>query len=321
MGNQLFSTGVYATLIFTGTMLRAPDIALPCRQGTIEVVLDSGVGYAIAPFIVDAINYVLSFVTEARVDRVGSILKGPQRDSSTGEPRFPAAAPHPKRRRERYELLHPLRRTACGRRPVLHTVRIRKPILSLPLKRRTTRCTAAVCSVAVSNTPPAPATSGSGCRNLAIGAIVLLVVVGALGIVGAYYAYHSVKQKATAVLHGAGVVGNAVAHHDSHDRARNASVRIAQIAPPAHRALPTGIPPRLQPRRVAPAPLLKRRNVGRDRNCGPDRRLESYKQITGIETRASPCPTPRSIPPQGRARISRRPYQPNRADSGSPVSS
>jgi hypothetical protein len=77
LGNQLFTTGVYATLVFTGTMLRAPDIALPCRQGTIEVVLYTGVGYAIAPFIADAINYMLSFVTDVRIDPTGSLLKGP----------------------------------------------------------------------------------------------------------------------------------------------------------------------------------------------------------------------------------------------------
>jgi outer membrane protein OmpA-like peptidoglycan-associated protein len=68
----------------------------------------------------------------------------------------------------------------------------------------------------VANTPPAAgaAASGSGCRNLAIGAAVVLIVVAALGAVGAFYAYRSVKQKATAVLHGAGVVGNAIAHHN-----------------------------------------------------------------------------------------------------------
>jgi outer membrane protein OmpA-like peptidoglycan-associated protein len=69
--------------------------------------------------------------------------------------------------------------------------------------------------VTASNIPPAAAASGNGCRNLAIGAAVLLIVVVALGAVGAYYAYHSVKQKATAVLHGAGVVGGAIGHHDS----------------------------------------------------------------------------------------------------------
>jgi hypothetical protein len=98
LGNQLFSTGVYATLIFTGTMLRAPDIGFPCRQGTIEVVLDSGVGYAIAPFIVDAVNYVLSFVTDARVDRVGSILKGPHTGLFHGKTEVPGGCSSPKGR-------------------------------------------------------------------------------------------------------------------------------------------------------------------------------------------------------------------------------
>jgi hypothetical protein len=78
LGEGGFGTGVYATLIFTGTMLRAPDIGFACRQGTIEVVLASGVGYAIPQWAADAVNYVLSFVTDLRIDRVGSIVKGPQ---------------------------------------------------------------------------------------------------------------------------------------------------------------------------------------------------------------------------------------------------
>jgi hypothetical protein len=89
LGNQLFTTGVYATLVFTGTMLRAPDIALPCRQGTIEAVLYSGVGYAIAPFIVDAVNYVLSFFTDVRIDQAGSILKGPNTTLFHGKTEVP----------------------------------------------------------------------------------------------------------------------------------------------------------------------------------------------------------------------------------------
>jgi outer membrane protein OmpA-like peptidoglycan-associated protein len=69
--------------------------------------------------------------------------------------------------------------------------------------------------VAVANAPAAAAaTSGSGCRNLAIGAAVVLLIVAALGAVGAFYAYRSVKQKATAVLHSAGVISGAVGHHN-----------------------------------------------------------------------------------------------------------
>src|SRR5882757_6968818 len=69
--------------------------------------------------------------------------------------------------------------------------------------------------VAVANTPPAAAaTSGSGCRNLAIGAAAVLIVVAVLGAVGAFYAYRSVKQKATAVLHGAGIASSSIARHN-----------------------------------------------------------------------------------------------------------
>jgi hypothetical protein len=77
LGAGGFGTGVYATLIFTGTMLRGSDIGSPCRQGTIEVTLASGVGYSIPKWATDAINYVLSFVTDVRIDQAGSILKGP----------------------------------------------------------------------------------------------------------------------------------------------------------------------------------------------------------------------------------------------------
>jgi hypothetical protein len=96
LGNQLFTTGVYATLVFTGTMLRAPDIALPCRQGTIEAVLYSGVGYAIAPFIVDAVNYVLSFFTDVRIEQAGSILKGPNTTLFHGKTEVPGGCSSPK---------------------------------------------------------------------------------------------------------------------------------------------------------------------------------------------------------------------------------
>jgi len=75
LGAGGFGTGVYATLIFTGTMLRAPDIGFPCRQGTIQVTLYAGVGYSIPKWATDAINYVLSFVTDVRVEHVGSIVE------------------------------------------------------------------------------------------------------------------------------------------------------------------------------------------------------------------------------------------------------
>lgn len=96
LGEGGFGTGVYATLIFTGTMLRSPDIGFACRQGTIEVVLASGVGYAIPQWAADAVNYVLSFVTDVRIDRVGSIVKGPQTGLFHGCTQIPNGCASPK---------------------------------------------------------------------------------------------------------------------------------------------------------------------------------------------------------------------------------
>jgi hypothetical protein len=84
-----FGTGVYATLIFTGTMLRAPDIGFPCRQGTIQVTLYAGVGYSIPKWATEAINYVLSFVTSVRVEQVGSIVESGPSDLFHGKTEVP----------------------------------------------------------------------------------------------------------------------------------------------------------------------------------------------------------------------------------------
>jgi hypothetical protein len=77
LGVAGFTTGVYVTLTVSATVLRAPDIAFACRQGTIEAWLYSGLGYAMPKWLNDAVNYVLSFFTDDRVDQVGSLLKGP----------------------------------------------------------------------------------------------------------------------------------------------------------------------------------------------------------------------------------------------------
>ena len=70
-----FNTGVYGELRFGGSILRAPDTAWACRQGTIEGNFDSGVGYSLPPAITDVINALLAFFTSYQLDRVGDILK------------------------------------------------------------------------------------------------------------------------------------------------------------------------------------------------------------------------------------------------------
>ena len=92
-----FNTGVYGGLRFGGTVLRAPDTAWACRQGTIEAHFDSGVGYSLPPIITDVINAVLSLFTHYRLDRVGSILKAPVSDLFSGTTQIPAGCATPKK--------------------------------------------------------------------------------------------------------------------------------------------------------------------------------------------------------------------------------
>ncbi|MHB8655047.1 MAG: hypothetical protein ACYDA9_14355 [Terriglobia bacterium] len=84
-----FNTGVYVGMRFDGTILRAPDEAFPCKQGTIEVFIDSGVGYSLPGFVVDVINKFLSLFTKYQMDRVGTILKGPSQRLFHGNTQIP----------------------------------------------------------------------------------------------------------------------------------------------------------------------------------------------------------------------------------------
>jgi hypothetical protein len=73
LGAGPLNAGVYATVRYTGTMLRSTDIGAACRQGTIEAYLDTGVGYSMPQIVADAVNFFLSFVTDVRIERAGSI--------------------------------------------------------------------------------------------------------------------------------------------------------------------------------------------------------------------------------------------------------
>lgn len=86
-----FNTGVYVGIRFDGTLLRAPDITLPCKQATIDGYMDSGVGYSLPGFVVDVINKFLSVFTKYQIDRVGTLLKGPTGDLFHGITQIPAA--------------------------------------------------------------------------------------------------------------------------------------------------------------------------------------------------------------------------------------
>lgn len=85
-----FNSGVYAGLRFAGTVLRAPDIGIPCRQGTIEAFIDSGVGYSLPGWVTDAINFFLSPFTSHQVARAGSLMKGPSLGLFHGNTQIPS---------------------------------------------------------------------------------------------------------------------------------------------------------------------------------------------------------------------------------------
>jgi hypothetical protein len=91
-----FNTGVFIGMRFDGTLVRAPDIALACKKATIEVFMDSGVGYSLPGFVVDLLNKLLSVFTKYQIDRVGTILKGPSDRLFHGDTEIPAACATPK---------------------------------------------------------------------------------------------------------------------------------------------------------------------------------------------------------------------------------
>jgi hypothetical protein len=77
MGAFGFNAGVYIAFRFSGTALKAPNIAYACKQGTIDINLDTGVGYAIPQWVTTAINVFLTPFTSKRVDATGTFLRGP----------------------------------------------------------------------------------------------------------------------------------------------------------------------------------------------------------------------------------------------------
>jgi hypothetical protein len=89
LGAGPFNAGVYATLIYTATMLRATDVGAACRKGTIQAVLETGVGYSLPQAVVDAVNFFLSFVTDIRIERVGTILSSKPQPLFHGDSSYP----------------------------------------------------------------------------------------------------------------------------------------------------------------------------------------------------------------------------------------
>jgi hypothetical protein len=69
--------GVFVAVRFAGSAAKAPNITFPCRQGTMDISLETGVGYSIAEWLQSAINFFLKPLTDKTVDRAGTFLRGP----------------------------------------------------------------------------------------------------------------------------------------------------------------------------------------------------------------------------------------------------
>ncbi len=96
LGTAGFATGVYADLIYTGTILKSPDIGFPCRAGTIEAWVYPGLGYSIPGWLTDAINAVIAFFTPHRIEKAGSFLKGDGTRLFHGDTSIPSKCATPK---------------------------------------------------------------------------------------------------------------------------------------------------------------------------------------------------------------------------------
>ena len=96
LGGFGFSTGVYGGLRFSGTVLRAPDIGFPCRQGTIETYIDAGLGYSIPQWLSTAVNFFLGAFTKKKINPVGSLFKAPPVRLFSGNTQVPGGCATPK---------------------------------------------------------------------------------------------------------------------------------------------------------------------------------------------------------------------------------
>ena len=67
------NVGVYAAVRFGGSLLGSPSEAFTCRQGTLDVYLDSGLGWQVPGWVATAINFFLKPLTGTAIDAAGDI--------------------------------------------------------------------------------------------------------------------------------------------------------------------------------------------------------------------------------------------------------
>jgi hypothetical protein len=70
-----FAVGPYASYIVSVTALKSPTIGFACRQATLQITVDAGVGYAIPKPIVTITNFFLHALSLKEISTVNNVLK------------------------------------------------------------------------------------------------------------------------------------------------------------------------------------------------------------------------------------------------------
>lgn len=85
-----FNAGVYVAFRFSGSALKSANIGFACRQGTIDINLDTGIGYSIPKWVTDAINVFLTPFTGKRVEPSGTFVEGPSNQLFHNTTQYPS---------------------------------------------------------------------------------------------------------------------------------------------------------------------------------------------------------------------------------------
>lgn len=92
-----FNTGVYAAVRFGGSLLGSPTGDFPCRQATLGVFLDSGIGWQTPGWVSAAINVFLKPITGHAIDAAGDIWAAPPNPIFTYARQIPDGCASPKK--------------------------------------------------------------------------------------------------------------------------------------------------------------------------------------------------------------------------------
>ncbi|HEV7705924.1 MAG TPA: hypothetical protein VGO46_16620 [Gemmatimonadaceae bacterium] len=90
IGGFGFNAGVFATVRFGGAAVVAPNQAFGCKRGTIEAWIDTGLGWQMPKFAMDAINFFLNATTGKSLDPSKPLAHGPSKRMFTEDISVPS---------------------------------------------------------------------------------------------------------------------------------------------------------------------------------------------------------------------------------------